>query len=466
MGNSSGLSGGGAIGADLNDCTLSANYAHSYGGGAQDCTLNRCMLTSNFLAGTSAGRYGGGADGCSLADCTLTGNSAYWGGGAANGTLDNCTLTSNSAVWGGGIDGCTLNNCTLTGNSATGGGGGAYISFLNNCLLAGNQAAYGGGAYQSSLTGCTVVNNSASSYGGGTEGGSLNNCIAYYNTAPDFPNYDGSLNNCCAVPLPGAGSGNFTNAPLLVAPSTTNYHLQSNSPCINAGRNFYVSGATDLAGNPRIVAGTVDVGAYEFQTPSSRISYAWLQQYGLPLDDSTDTDGDGMNNWQEWIAGTDPTSADSVLRLQPPAVALPGLVLRWSSDTSHTYFVESATNLDGPQAFSLLGTNIPGLAGTTTYTDTSALSQPAVFYRVGTDSTSGSASMSLQLPVWFSGSATLTWSSVATRSYTLEKAMNVGATPAFSLLSSNIAGLAGTTSFTDTNALTGAPCFYRIRVEQ
>ena len=43
---------------------------------------------------------------------------------------------------------------------------------------------------------------------------------------------------------------------------------------------------------------------------------------------------------------------------------------------------------------------------------------------------------------------------------------HLGAFPAFSLLRSNIAGLAGATSFTDTNAVGAAPRFYRVRVEQ
>ncbi len=62
----------------------------------------------------------------------------------------------------------------------------------------------------------------------------------------------------------------------------------------------------------------MDIGAYEYQTPTSVISYAWLQQYGLSTDgtaDNTDADGDYMSNYAEWIAGTNPTNAASVLML-------------------------------------------------------------------------------------------------------------------------------------------------------
>jgi len=447
-GNSGGRSAsGGALGGTFNNCTLTGNSAHDVGGGAFGCTLNNCTLTGNS-AGQGGGAYsctlnnctltgssGGGASSCTLNNCVLTDNSGFGrGGGAESCTLNNCTLTANWAFGyypcdrdpqcgcyrcayvggvGGGAYNCTLNNCIMIANSSDGSGGGAHSCTMNNCTLASNFVvatygdgdAYGGGADYSTLTNCTLtgnsvrgaggqiypccllyyhnygggvsrstllnctlVGNSSADYGGGAYACTLTNCIAYANTPGD--NFSNSLSNC------------WTNDPLFVSASL---RLQSNSPCINAGNNAYVVGSTDLDGNPRIAGGTVDIGAYEFQSPVSMISYAWLQQYGLPINSSTDTadpDGDAVDNYHEWLAGTDPTSALSSpakLTIAPSGAPPSGIILTWSTNAVG-FTLQSTTNLLSPAAWV---TNSPApvvIAGQNTVTN--PITGPQQFYRL------------------------------------------------------------------------------------
>jgi hypothetical protein len=186
--------------------------------------------------------------------------------------------------------------------------------------------------------------------------------------------------------LPTNGFGNITNEPLFIDVVGNNLRLQSNSPCVNSGKNAYIPPGPDLDGDPRVVGGTVDIGAYEFQFPTSVISYAWLQQYGFPTDGSADTadpDSDGMNNTQEWIAGTNPTNPLSVLQMLTPSNALSGISVSWQSVAGITYYLQRSTNLAVQPRFLSLQSNIVGQAGTTTFKDTNAVGGRPFFYRVG-----------------------------------------------------------------------------------
>jgi PKD domain len=360
---------------------------------ADGATLSGFTLTNGQTP------YAGGGVSCqstaaAVSDCALVGNVALYdgGGGAYGGTLNRCRLTGNSCsgTAGGGAFGSVLNGCRIEGNSAAGAGGGACLCTLNNCTVTGNSSKLGGGGTcASTLNNCTVIGNS----GSGVLDGILNNCIVYFNAPFNAISSTGveparaTLNFCCTTPLPPFGTGSITNPPLFLDQVGGNLRLQQNSPCINAGNNSYVAAATDLDGNPRTAGGTVDIGAFEFQNPASIISYAWLQRYGLPMDGSADfddADHDGMNNWQEWRCGTDPTNAASVLTMLSPTGSVSGVSATWQSVQGILYYLEGCTNLVRQiSTFGLVQSNIVGQAGKTTFIDTNATGAGPHFYRVG-----------------------------------------------------------------------------------
>ena len=107
-------------------------------------------------------------------------------------------------------------------------------------------------------------------------------------------------------------------------------------------------------------------------------------QQAVGAADYADPDLDGLNNWQEWVCGTNPTNAQSVLRLVSATPAGTSVTVTWQSVAGVNYFLERSASLAAPVTF--LATNILGQAGTTTYTDTNATGAGSFFYRAGVKS--------------------------------------------------------------------------------
>jgi hypothetical protein len=428
--------GGGIFYATPTNCTFLGNSSKVNGGGAFGGTFNNCFFNSNSAA--PSGGFGGGACFGTASNCIFTNNSAMYGGGMASNIANNCLMISNSATDGGGVDGGTLNNCSIIDNTVSssgggsalanlnfcnlfnnrltgvtgGGGGGAYGGTITSCILSNNfSSTTGGGAASATLTDCLIIKNSAGIRNAGQGGGAyqcnLNNCTIVFNpgltaVSPGTATnciiyYNGgnwssgsSLSYCCTYPYPAGPNspGCITNEPLFVD-TNGDFHLQSNSPCINSGNHVFVSIATDFDGNPRIVGGNVDPGAYEYQNPGSVISYAYLQQYGLPTDGSVDyasLNGAPYTVYQDWVAGLNPTNPAStfILSLMPaaPTNFIKGLTVSWQGTTNIYYNLQRSTNLSAQPAFSTIQPNIIGNNGITSFTDKSATNSNPYFYRV------------------------------------------------------------------------------------
>lgn len=91
-----------------------------------------------------------------------------------------------------------------------------------------------------------------------------------------------------------------------------------------------------------------------------------------------DADGDGMSNAQEFVAGTNPMAAGSVLRLWSVGPVPGGWELAFSSAAGRNYHLEASDDLRG---WERVGTRLSGNGGVVTVVDASA---PGVerFYRV------------------------------------------------------------------------------------
>ena len=382
------------------------------------------FTVTNGQAGTGGGVYGQNTSAV-VSNGVIAGNQANYGGGIYNATVYDSRIEGNVATYGGGgAYYATLHRCRIVGNQAgsyedweccysdpmfgcggyspvvAGGGGGAYNCRLNSCLLADNFSTAGGGASYSSLTNCTLASNQASGVyyystyggGGGIFAGSAVNCIFSGNvdsTQPGKSDWDvvsGCWTRSPAITYscltnPPVGVGNVTGQVTFVAGT---YRLAAGSLGIDVGHNAYVQGDTDLAGNPRIANGTVDMGAYEYvpqailpDEDGDGIPDDWESTRGLNSSVSNspaaDSDGDGRPDIEEYWADTHPTNGASffpmVVVTNPPLGAM--VLIVDPTSTARVYGVRWTTNLLSiPQAWTLIPPEKPGSGAAVTFTVT------------------------------------------------------------------------------------------------
>ncbi len=110
---------------------------------------------------------------------------------------------------------------------------------------------------------------------------------------------------------------------------------------------------------------------------------AWqLQYFGhTGVDPNADPDGDGMSNWAEYLAGTNPT--DSQSRFAFVSVAPDpqgGVQVQWSSVAGKFYTLQRSSDL--LQGFADLQTHIAATAPLNSFRDATALGTKPQFYRL------------------------------------------------------------------------------------
>jgi beta propeller repeat protein/parallel beta-helix repeat protein len=206
--------------------------------------------------------YGGGI-GCLMSSAIITNNiiknnSGYVGGiivYVGDDKISNNLIYDNSAVVGGGVVllGGQLINNTFVGNDTTasaqagsGPGGNVYIVF------------------DSQFPQCLVLNNiicNATSGGGISGEGAIDGSLISFNNV-----WGNSPGNYMEVSDQTGTNGNISEDPLFVDSQAKDFHLQLDSPCIDAGDPDYIPfpWQLDIDGDNAVMGEQIDIGADEY----------------------------------------------------------------------------------------------------------------------------------------------------------------------------------------------------------
>ncbi len=278
-------------------------YPDNHGGGialiGADAVVSNCVFANNEAIADDSGMggavYANGTGSTSgpltfFTDCKFLGNHAYGEGGAIKFTGDMnteikaCEFIGNDCNYGGGAISCysvfdtKIIYCLFADNYTMYSNGGAVNAlgfgntlFFENCTMSGNSAVTGdGGAVDLAYADVDFVN-----------------CIVFDNPGMysddvylDFGGY-AEINYCnLTMPDGATGSNNINENPQFLDAGNFDFHLDGNSPCIDAGTDIgyeYVGEAPDMGCYEYgITTGSVESGATNlsvYPNPTSGILY-------------------------------------------------------------------------------------------------------------------------------------------------------------------------------------------------
>ena len=153
---------------------------------------------------------------------------------------------------------------------------------------------------------------------------------------------------------------------------------------LSAGLHTITAGAADSASATGSASIVLTIAA---DGETNGLPDAWEETYWTQSGESSaseDPDTDGMNNAEEWLAGTDPTNASSVLTANATrADATPnGAEIQWYALSNRQYSIWYQTNLLHLPMTPLVTNLQPPATGPMTYTDLVHQADQLLFYRV------------------------------------------------------------------------------------
>ena len=107
-----------------------------------------------------------------------------------------------------------------------------------------------------------------------------------------------------------------------------------------------------------------------------------LEHFGyVGIDPNADPDHDGMSNFAEFLAGTDPNDPNSSLRITSIQAQPGGILLGWTGGTNAFEYLQRCTGLAESNAWQDIFTNSRAASPNSSYLDASATNGP-YFYRI------------------------------------------------------------------------------------